>query len=167
MHAVPGRMEAIQMGQNFNVLVDFAHTPNSLEKALSTARKLSPGRLLVVFGCAGLRDRAKRPLMGEVAGRCADGTVITAEDPRTEDLQAIMEQIAAGCVKSGATEGRDYWLIPDRAEAIAFALDSARGGDTVLVTGKGHERSMCFGETEVPWSDQETVKAALRRLLAP
>jgi UDP-N-acetylmuramoyl-L-alanyl-D-glutamate--2,6-diaminopimelate ligase len=159
-------MEAVRIGQDFNVLVDFAHTPNSLEKALTTARKLAPGRLLVVFGCAGLRDRAKRPLMGELAGRYADSTIITAEDPRTEDLQAIMDQIAAGCAKSGAVEGLDYWLIPDRAEAITFALNSARRGDTVLVAGKGHERSMCFGETEVPWSDQETVREALRRLLA-
>jgi len=166
MRAVPGRMEAVRIGQDFNVLVDFAHTPNSLEKALTTARKLAPGRLLVVFGCAGLRDRAKRLLMGEIAGRYADSTIITAEDPRTEDLQAIMDQIAAGCAKSGAVEGLDYWLIPDRAEAITFALNSARRGDTVLIAGKGHERSMCFGETEVPWSDQETAREALRRLLA-
>ncbi len=166
MRAVPGRMEAVHMGQDFNVLVDFAHTPNSLEKALATARKLAPGQLLVVFGCAGLRDRAKRPLMGEIAGRYADSTIITAEDPRTEDLQAIMDQIAAGCTKSSAVEGLDYWLIPDRAEAITFALNSARRGDTVLIAGKGHERSMCFGETEVPWSDQETAREALRLLLA-
>ena len=158
---VPGRMESIDCGQDFAVVVDFAHTPGSIEQALGLARTLAGGRVIVVFGCAGLRDREKRPLMGEMAGRLADLTVVTAEDPRTEDLNAIMDQIAAGLQKAGRRESVDYWKIADRAEAIRFALRTARSGDLVIVTGKGHEKSMCFGETEYPWSDQETIRGIL------
>jgi UDP-N-acetylmuramoyl-L-alanyl-D-glutamate--2,6-diaminopimelate ligase len=127
---------------------------------------MAAGRITVVFGCAGLRDREKRPVMGEIAGELADRTVITAEDPRTEDLHQIMEQIAAGCEKAGRGEGVDFWCIGDRAEAIQFAVDTAGEGDLVLVTGKGHEKSMCFGTTEYPWSDHEAVREALSTRLA-
>jgi len=148
-------------GQPFTVIVDFAHTPGALEQALKTVRELAQGRVWVVFGCAGLRDVGKRPMMGELAARLADFTVLTAEDPRTEPLGEIMAQIAAGCERGGGREGERYWRIGDRGEAICFALEHARPGDLVLVTGKGHERSMCFGTTEVPWSDQEAVREAL------
>ncbi|MFQ6058690.1 MAG: UDP-N-acetylmuramoyl-L-alanyl-D-glutamate--2,6-diaminopimelate ligase [Anaerolineae bacterium] len=163
---VVGRMERVNLGQDFTVIIDFAHTPYSLERALETTRELTTGRVLVVFGCAGLRDRAKRPWMGEIAGRLADRVVITAEDPRTEDLNEIMAQIAAGCEKAGRREGADYWRIGDRGEAIAFAIRMAQPGDLVIVTGKGHERSMCFGTTEIPWSDHEAVREALGQLAA-
>ena len=99
--------------------------------------------------------------MGEIAGRLADRVVITAEDPRTEDLDAIITQIAAGCEKAGRREGEDYWRIGDRGEAIAFAVRMASPGDLVIVTGKGHEQSMCFGSTEYPWSDHRAVREAL------
>jgi UDP-N-acetylmuramoyl-L-alanyl-D-glutamate--2,6-diaminopimelate ligase len=162
---VVGRMERIDLGQDFAVIVDFAHTPNSLKRVLETARGLTQGEVIVVFGCAGLRDAAKRPMMGEIAGRLADRVVITAEDPRTESLDDIMARIALGCEKAGKREGEDYWRIGDRGEAIEFAINMAAPGDLVIVTGKGHERSMCFGTTEYPWSDHEAVRGALERRL--
>jgi len=148
MRGVSGRMERIDMG-------------NALENALQAMREMTDGRVIVVFGCAGLRDRAKRAWMGEIAGRLADRIVITAEDPRTESLDDIMAEIARGCDRAGRQEGVDYWRISDRGEAIAHALRMARPGDAVIVTGKGHERSMCFGTTEYPWSDQETARERL------
>ncbi len=163
VRGVVGRMERIDEGQDFVAIVDFAHTPNSLKNALRTLRALTPGRLIAVFGCAGLRDVAKRPLMGEIAARLADVTVITAEDPRTESLADIMAQIAAGAEKAGARQGERYHCLADRAEAIAFAVSLARAGDTVVVTGKGHEQSMCFGSVEYPWSDHDALRAALRQ----
>jgi UDP-N-acetylmuramoyl-L-alanyl-D-glutamate--2,6-diaminopimelate ligase len=165
---VLGRMERINRGQSFTAVVDFAHTPVSLERALMTLRPLvgSSGRLIAVFGSAGLRDRAKRYLMGRVSGQLADFTVITAEDPRTEDLDAINAEIARG-VREFADERR-FTIVPDRTAAIQFAVDMAAPGDIVAAFGKGHERSMCFGETEYPWSDQDAMAAALekRRLAA-
>jgi UDP-N-acetylmuramoyl-L-alanyl-D-glutamate--2,6-diaminopimelate ligase len=158
---VVGRMEHIDEGQDFRAIVDFAHTPQALESALKALRPQTPGRLIVVFGCAGLRDVYKRRMMGQVAGTLADLTVITAEDPRTEDLDAIIDEIAHGCQGAGAREEKDYYRVPDRAEAIALAVSLARPGDTVVAAGKGHERSMCFGSTEYPWSDQQAMRAAL------
>jgi UDP-N-acetylmuramoyl-L-alanyl-D-glutamate--2,6-diaminopimelate ligase len=164
MRGVPGRMQLVDCGQPFTVIVDFAHTPNALENALSTVRVLTQGKVTVVFGCAGLRDRGKRPLMGEVAGRLADRTVITAEDPRTEPLDEIMEQVAAGCRASGRVEGEGFWRIGDRREAIALALQMAEPGDLVIITGKGPEPTMCLGTTEYPWSDEAETVAALAKL---
>lgn len=163
---VLGRMERMEAGQDFLAVVDFAHSPVSLERALLTLRPLvgEGGRLIAVFGSAGLRDRAKRRLMGEVSGRLADFTIITAEDPRTEDLDAINQEIAAG-VRAHAPEDR-FCIVPDRAEAIQMAVDMARAGDVVASFGKGHERSMCFGEIEYPWNEQEVMLQALRRRLA-
>ncbi len=165
---VIGRMERIRAGQNFLAVVDFAHTPVSLERALITLRPLlgnqpdgGAGRLIAVFGCAGLRDRAKRRLMGQVSGRLADFTVITAEDPRTEDLNDINREIAAG-VQEYTTAER-FVIVPDRSLAIQFAVDMAQPGDIVAAFGKGHERSMCFGETEYPWSDQQAMREAMIR----
>jgi UDP-N-acetylmuramoyl-L-alanyl-D-glutamate--2,6-diaminopimelate ligase len=158
---IAGRMESIDCGQGFSVIVDFAHTPGALEKALELARTLADGRVLAVFGCAGLRDREKRPMMGEVAGRLADVTIITAEDPRTENLDDIIDQIATGLQKVDRIEGRDYYKISDRGQALQFALKQAHPGDLVIICGKGHEKSMCFGETEYPWSDQDAARQAL------
>jgi len=164
VRGVCGRWERIDCGQPFQAIVDFAHTPNALSVALEAARRFTRGRVIAVYGCAGLRDRAKRPMMGEISGRLADITIITAEDPRTESLEDIMEQIAEGWRRTGAREGIGFFRIGDRREAIATALGMAQPGDTVIVCGKGHERSMCFGTTEHPWSDQEAVKSALREL---
>lgn len=160
---VLGRMERIDEGQNFTALIDFAHTANALERMLTTVREMTGKRVIVVFGCAGLRDREKRPLMGEIAGRLADLTVVTAEDPRTESVEDISDQIAAGLTKAGRVEGRDFWRVPDRAEAIRFAVEQAQPGDLVVVTGKGHEQSMCFGTTEYPWSDHAALREALQK----
>lgn len=161
-----GRMERIDRGQPFLALVDFAHSPASLERALLALRPLvgkdasgRAGRLIALFGSAGLRDRAKRGLMGAVSGRLADFTVITAEDPRTEDLDAINRAIADG-VRQHASQNA-FTIVPDRTQAIEFAVGVARAGDVVAAFGKGHERSMCFGEVEQPWNEQEVLAAAL------
>jgi UDP-N-acetylmuramoyl-L-alanyl-D-glutamate--2,6-diaminopimelate ligase len=162
---VCGRFERIDLGQRFEVVVDFAHTARSLEQVLTLARERCTRRVHVVFGGAGLRDREKRPRMGEVAGRLADAIYLTAEDPRTESLDSIIEEIAVGCRHAGRSEGIDYWRIPNRGEAIERAIQNATDGDLVLITGKGHERSMCFGTTERPWSDQDAARVALARCL--
>ena len=161
---VVGRMERIDEGQPFLAIVDFAHSPVSLQRALETVRPLvaPDGRLIAVFGSAGLRDRGKRYLMGHISGRLADLTIITAEDPRTESLADISAEIARGCREAGGVEEVTFWRVDDRAEAMAFACRLARPGDVVIACGKGHERSMCFGEVETPWSEQEALRAALR-----
>lgn len=162
---VTGRMERIQEGQAFQAIVDFAHTPFALEQALRALRPQTEGRLIVVFGCAGERDVEKREMMGRAAGRLADVTVITAEDPRTEDLDGIIDQVARGCEATGAREGESYFRVPDRGEAIAFAVDMAKPGDIVVAAGKGHEQSMCFGTTEHPWDDRVAMRASLQARL--
>jgi UDP-N-acetylmuramoyl-L-alanyl-D-glutamate--2,6-diaminopimelate ligase len=163
---VLGRMERFDRGQPFLALVDFAHTPVSLERALLTLRDLvglAPNgerrRLIAVFGSAGLRDHEKRYLMGKVSGQLADFTVITAEDPRIEDLALINAEIARGVREHAPADA--FIIVPDRAEAIQWAVDMAQPGDVVAAFGKGHERSMCYGEIEYPWSDQAVLAAAL------
>ncbi len=162
---VPGRMEIIDLGQPFRAVVDFAHTPNALRQALLAARTLTPGRVIAVFGSAGLRDRAKRRMMAELSIELADLTVLTAEDPRTEPLEAILAEMAAGAAAKGGEEGTTFWRVPDRGEALEFAIRNARPGDLVIACGKGHEQSMCFGETEPPWDDRVAMRAALAGLL--
>jgi UDP-N-acetylmuramoyl-L-alanyl-D-glutamate--2,6-diaminopimelate ligase len=163
VQGIPGRMQPIDRGQPFLALVDFAHTPNALRQALATVRELvgPAGRAIAVFGCAGLRDPGKRGDMGRSAGEMADLTFITAEDPRTEDLDAIMAAIAQGAVDSGGVEGETFWRVPDRGEAIRRACAVARPADVVIVCGKGHEQSMCFGDVEYPWDDRAALRAAL------
>ncbi|MBN1935214.1 MAG: UDP-N-acetylmuramoyl-L-alanyl-D-glutamate--2,6-diaminopimelate ligase [Anaerolineae bacterium] len=165
MKGVVGRMERIDEGQDFTAIVDFAHTPNALQRALEALRPQTEGRLIVVFGSAGLRDVYKREMMGRVAGRLADITVITAEDPRTEDLDAIIAQSAAGCAAEGAREGdgpgRRFYRVPDRPEAIQLAVNLAAPGDIVVTCGKSHEQSMCFGAIEYPWNEHQALRAAL------
>jgi UDP-N-acetylmuramoyl-L-alanyl-D-glutamate--2,6-diaminopimelate ligase len=161
---VSGRMEAINEGQNFIAMVDFAHTPNALRSVLQTARQmLAPGRkLIAVFGSAGLRDVEKRRMMAETSAQLADISVLTAEDPRTESLDAILAMMAAGCEAYGGREGVSYYRVPDRGAALHFACQLAGEGDMVIACGKGHEQSMCFGTVEYPWDDREALRAALR-----
>ncbi|MFN7209898.1 MAG: UDP-N-acetylmuramoyl-L-alanyl-D-glutamate--2,6-diaminopimelate ligase, partial [Aggregatilineales bacterium] len=159
---IPGRMERIDEGQAFIAIVDFAHTPNALEKALRAVRSLTDGRVIAVFGSAGLRDVEKRRLMAEVGAQLADICVLTAEDPRTESLDDILEMMAAGARRMGGVEGETFFRVPDRGAALAFACQLARRGDVVIACGKGHEQSMCFGEIEYPWDDREALRAALR-----
>jgi UDP-N-acetylmuramoyl-L-alanyl-D-glutamate--2,6-diaminopimelate ligase len=165
--SIPGRMERIDRGQSFTAIVDFAHTPNALAAALQTAGDLveGDGRVIAVFGSAGLRDREKRRLMGEVAARFADYTVITAEDPRTESLPDIMAETAAAMTAGGRLEGRDFVQVADRQAAIFHAVRNANANDIVLVCGKGHEQSMCFGVVEHAWRDQDALRWALDRLM--
>jgi len=162
---VPGRMERIDCGQLFTAIVDFAHTPNALTVALHTLRVMSTGRLIAVFGSAGLRDREKRRMMGETSARLADITILTAEDPRTESLDDILAEMAEAAKSAGAVEGKTMFREPDRGEAIRRAVSLARPEDLVAVFGKGHEQSMCFGTTEYPWDDRIAVRAALAELL--
>ena len=162
---IPGRMERINLGQNFTAMVDFAHTPNALEVTLQTARQITAGRVMAVFGSAGLRDREKRRLMAEKAIELSDVTIFTAEDPRTESLDSILEEMARGAESNGGEEGKSFLRIPDRREAIRTAVKMATPGDLVLLCGKGHEQSMCFGETEYPWDDRVAMRSALAELL--
>jgi len=165
MPGIPGRMEMIDLGQDFLAIVDFAHTPNALRRALEAARQFTNGRVICVFGSAGLRDRLKRRMMAETSAELADLTVLTAEDPRTESLADILAEMAAGAVACRGIEGKTFWCIPDRGAAIRFALGLAETGDVVMACGKGHEQSMCFGETEYPWDDRIAMRAALADLL--
>jgi UDP-N-acetylmuramoyl-L-alanyl-D-glutamate--2,6-diaminopimelate ligase len=158
---IPGRMERIDLGQDFLAYVDFAHTPNALSVALKTARRLAHGKVIAVFGSAGLRDRAKRRMMAETAVELADSVIFTAEDPRTESLEAILAEMEAGAVTRGGVEGESFWKIPDRADAFRYAVDLAQSGDLVIVCGKGHEQSMCFGTVEYPWDDRIALRAAI------
>jgi UDP-N-acetylmuramoyl-L-alanyl-D-glutamate--2,6-diaminopimelate ligase len=161
---IAGRMERIDEGQEFTAIVDFAHTPDALEKALITARGLTSqqGRVIAVFGSAGLRDVEKRRMMAEVSAQLANITVLTAEDPRTEPLDAILQMMADGCLAHGGIEDETFMRVPDRGEALYRACQLARPGDVVIACGKGHEQSMCFGTTEYPWDDREALRAALQ-----
>jgi UDP-N-acetylmuramoyl-L-alanyl-D-glutamate--2,6-diaminopimelate ligase len=156
---VPGRFEAVDEGQPFAVLVDYAHTPEALENVLAEARAITRNQVLCVFGCGGDRDRSKRPLMGEVATRLADRVVVTSDNPRSEDPLGIIEDILAGT-------GRDPEVEPDRAAAIALALEDADEGDVVVIAGKGHEQGQEFADRTIPFDDREVARDALRRLLA-
>ncbi|MEO8392757.1 MAG: UDP-N-acetylmuramoyl-L-alanyl-D-glutamate--2,6-diaminopimelate ligase [Chloroflexota bacterium] len=161
---IAGRMQRIDEGQNFMALVDFAHTPNALENVLKACRKMLPdgNRLIAIIGSAGLRDLDKRRMMPEVAARLADFTILTAEDPRSESLDEILETMAQAAVAAGGIEGETFMRVKDRGEALYRACQMARGGDLVIACGKGHEQSMAFGTTEYPWDDREAMRAALR-----
>jgi UDP-N-acetylmuramoyl-L-alanyl-D-glutamate--2,6-diaminopimelate ligase len=158
---VKGRMERVYVG-DFTVIVDFAHTPNALRETITLSRSLvrPGGRVIVVFGSAGLRDVAKRRMMGEYA-RDADLSIVTAEDTRTEDVNAIIAEVAAGLESRGGRQGVDFEREPDRARAIARAIALAQQGDVVVACGKAHEQSMCYGTTETPWDEFAAVRAGL------
>jgi UDP-N-acetylmuramoyl-L-alanyl-D-glutamate--2,6-diaminopimelate ligase len=157
---VPGRVEPVEAGQDFLVIVDYAHKPDGVEKVLRAARELTPGRVLVVVGCGGDRDRAKRPLMGRAATANADLTVITSDNPRSEDPLAIIGEIEPGARRGGG----EYVVEPDRRAAIRLALASARPGDVVVVAGKGHETYQEFADRTIPFDDREVAAEELRAL---
>lgn len=157
---VKGRMQEMPNDRGLKIVVDFAHTPQAQEAVLTALRAQTTGKLYVVFGCAGLRDHTKRPKMGDISTRLADMAIFTAEDPRTEKLQVIFRQMKEGVAPENK---RKVVTIPDRGQAIAFALQQAKKGDTVAILGKGHELSMCFGRTETPWSDQKAVQELLEQ----
>ncbi len=165
MLSVPGRMEQIDYGQPFQAIVDFAHTPNALENAIKTVRQMTENRIIAIFGSAGLRDREKRRLMAEKSAILADITIITAEDPRTESLDAILAEMRSAAESRGAVLNENLFIVPDRGRAIELGVQMAKVGDVVISCGKGHEQSMCFGETEYLWDDRIAMRAALTKLL--
>ncbi len=155
--AVPGRNEPVERGQPFSVLVDYAHTPDALEQTLSGARQMAAGgRVLVVFGCGGERDRTKRPLMGEVATRLADLAVLTSDNPRSEDPAAIIDEVLSGVRRTEVLT-----VEPDRRAAITLALDAARPGDIVVLAGKGHETTQVVGDRVLPFDDRAVAAEIL------
>jgi UDP-N-acetylmuramoyl-L-alanyl-D-glutamate--2,6-diaminopimelate ligase len=161
VESVPGRFERVEAGQPFLVIVDYAHTPDALERTLETAQKLRApgGRLGVVFGCGGDRDRGKRPLMGAIAARLGDHVWITSDNPRTESPEAIIADIVAG-IPGGPTLDR-HETLPDRKSAIQGALAWARAGDIVVIAGKGHEIYQVIGSEVLPFDDRAQALAAL------
>lgn len=154
---VPGRAESVDTGRDFSVIIDYAHTPDSLENILSTVKDYAAGRVICIFGCGGDRDRSKRPMMGAISGRLADYTVITSDNPRTEDPESIMRQIEEG-IKT--TEG-EYICICDRREAIRHALSAARAGDVLVLAGKGHETTQTFKDRTIHFDEREVVRELL------
>jgi UDP-N-acetylmuramoyl-L-alanyl-D-glutamate--2,6-diaminopimelate ligase len=164
LEGVEGRMTNIEEGQNFTVIVDFAHTPDSFEKLFKDIRPVAKGKLIVMFGSAGRRDEVKRAVQGRLAGKYADVVVITEEDDRDVDGQEIMDQIAVGATESGKTKDQDLFLVHDRTKAIDFTLTRARKGDTVLLLGKGHEKTIERADGEHPWNEIKTTRSILQAL---
>lgn len=172
VHTIPGRMEKIDISdknykQDFTVIIDYAHTPDAIEKIYQTLTPIAKGKIIHVFGACGDRDRTKRPIMGAQAGRYADYIILTNEDPYTEDPQIIIEEVAKG-VPRGATKenpkklGKNFFKILNRKEAIAKAIALAQKDDLILITGKGAERCIVSGDKKIPWSDKETVIELLK-----
>jgi UDP-N-acetylmuramoyl-L-alanyl-D-glutamate--2,6-diaminopimelate ligase len=162
---VPGRMSVIDAGQPFAVVVDFAHTPVALEQVLRLLRRLHPaGRLIAVLGSAGERDRLKRPLLGEISAREADYSVFTSEDPRYEDADAVIAEVALGALMIGGRENETFACVTDRRDAIRHALSRAAPQDCVLLAGKGHERSIVWGAEERPWNEIAVARELLGEL---
>ncbi len=162
---VEGRMTTIDEGQDFEVIVDYAHTPDSFEKLFRDLKPLIKGKLIILFGSAGRRDETKRPVQGELAGKYGDEVVITEEDDRDIDGQQIMNEIAAGAEKTGKVRAKDLFLIHDRTKAIQFAINRAKTGDTVLLLGKGHEKTIERADGEHPWDEIATAHKVARAVL--
>lgn len=175
LKSVPGRLERIANDRNLTILVDYAHSPDALEKVLGAVRPLSRGRVFTVFGCGGDRDRGKRPLMGEIAGRLSDLVVLTSDNPRTEEPAAILRDVEAGVKAAGlvrldgplchskAAVGRGYVVEPDRRKAIRTAIGLAIAGDLILIAGKGHETYQILGTNKIHFDDREVARAESRR----
>jgi UDP-N-acetylmuramoyl-L-alanyl-D-glutamate--2,6-diaminopimelate ligase len=171
LRAVPGRLEKIENIQGIVVLVDYAHTPDALEKVLGAVRPLTQARVLTVFGCGGDRDRGKRPLMGEIAARLSDIVILTSDNPRSEDPQRILQDVEAGVRKAGIPQldtqasrleaRRGYGVEADRREAIGIALHWAQAGDLVLIAGKGHEDYQTLGAQKIHFDDREIAREML------
>jgi UDP-N-acetylmuramoyl-L-alanyl-D-glutamate--2,6-diaminopimelate ligase len=173
LNKVPGRLEKIDNARGVTVLVDYAHSPDALEKTLQVVRQLTDNKLIAVFGCGGDRDRGKRPLMGEIAARLSDFAVLTSDNPRTEAPGAILDDVEAGVRKVGMTKlaasnavadktgtgkQRGYYVETDRRAAIRLALSLASAGDVVLIAGKGHEDYQILGTTKIHFDDREVAR---------
>jgi UDP-N-acetylmuramoyl-L-alanyl-D-glutamate--2,6-diaminopimelate ligase len=159
LNSVSGRFQPIAMGQPFLVVVDYAHTDDALENLIRTARELNPkGRIITLFGCGGEKDRTKRPVMGEVAGRLSDLTILSSDNPKSEDPLKIISDIVVGLQK---TNGK-YMIEPDREKAIGAAIDEAQAGDILLLAGKGHENYQILADRTLEFDDREVARRALR-----
>jgi UDP-N-acetylmuramoyl-L-alanyl-D-glutamate--2,6-diaminopimelate ligase len=166
LDSVEGRMTRVDAGQPFEVIVDFAHTPDSFEKLFKDLRPNVTGKMIVLFGSAGRRDEAKRPIQGELAGQYADEVIITEEDDRDIDGLKIMDEIAKGAEKAGKVRDKNLWLIHDRSEAIKFALSRAKAkDDVVLLLGKGHEKSIARAHGDDPWDEVKVARQAIKSLM--
>ncbi|WP_199615232.1 UDP-N-acetylmuramoyl-L-alanyl-D-glutamate--2,6-diaminopimelate ligase [Paenibacillus alkalitolerans] len=165
LKSVPGRMEIVDEGQDFVVLVDYAHTPDGLDKALSAVREFAKGRVITVFGCGGNRDRAKRPIMGNLSAKYSDFVIVTSDNPRSENPAQIMEDIEGGFKEQGITKTA-YELIEDRRQAITRAIEIAQSGDVVLIAGKGHETYQILKDGTIHFDDREEAQVAIRQRLS-
>jgi UDP-N-acetylmuramoyl-L-alanyl-D-glutamate--2,6-diaminopimelate ligase len=161
---IPGRLQRVDAGQPFEVVIDIASTPEALRRVLDTLRPLTQGKLIAVFGAAGERDPGRRDGMGRVAGELADFAVLTNEDPRREDADAIIEAIASGLRQAGRTEGDGFVRVPDRREALRYAFERAQPGDTVLLAGKANEPSIVIGTEHHPWDETAVATELLKEL---
>ena len=159
---VPGRFELVRAGQNFSVIVDYAHTPDGMENVLRTARAVTRGRIIAVFGCGGDRDRTKRPIMGRIGAELSDIVVLTSDNPRTEDPAAIVDEVEVGVLP--VIGDKPYEKIVDRRTAIFHAVGTARAGDTVVILGKGHETYQILKDGTIHFDDRETAREAIRGL---
>jgi len=162
IQGVDGRFETVDEGQDFTVIVDYAHTPDSLENVLKTIKEFAKGKIICVFGAGGDRDRTKRPLMGEIAMKYSDLAVVTSDNPRSEDPEQIISDILDGVKKVTATDA-DYIAITDRKQAITYAVENARSGDVILIAGKGHETYQILGDKVIHFDDREIARAALKQ----
>lgn len=161
MKGVRGRLEAVDRGQDFTVFVDYAHTPDALSNVLKTVRQITKERLICVFGCGGDRDRGKRSEMGRVSGKLADYTVVTSDNPRSEEPLSIISEIERGILEVKGV----YEIVPDRREAIGRAISLARTGDSILIAGKGHEDYQILGDKVIHFDDMEVAEEFLERLI--
>jgi UDP-N-acetylmuramoyl-L-alanyl-D-glutamate--2,6-diaminopimelate ligase len=159
LRVVPGRMEGVENGYGLNIIVDFAHTPDALLTALRSARQFTKGRVLTVFGCGGDRDRTKRPIMGDIATKLSDFTIVTSDNPRTEDPLAIINDILKGINNSAKTA-----VEPDRAAAIKLAIESMSADDCLLIAGKGHENYQIIGTKKRAFDDKTCVRQCLKEV---
>jgi len=159
--SVPGRFESIDAGQDFHVVVDYAHTPDGLANVLRAARQVCSGRIICVFGCGGDRDKGKRPKMGMLAAELADFSVVTSDNPRTEDPHRILLDVEVGMQRLRQRKGDDYLVIESRQEAIRKALGLAKAGDLVLIAGKGHEDYQIIGTERIHFDDREMARQIL------
>lgn len=160
-HSVPGRFELVEAGQDFAIIVDYSHTPDSLEKALTTARAMKPKRIIAVFGCGGDRDNTKRPIMGKIGADYADIPIVTSDNPRSEDPDAIVAQVEAG-VKKGLKPGQHHEVIVNRRDAIYRAVELAQTGDIILIAGKGHETYQILKDGTIHFDDREVARDAVK-----
>lgn len=160
MSGIPGRAEVIETNDNFTVMIDYAHTPEAMSNILTTVKKISPGRVVALFGCGGNRDSVKRPLMARSAVECADYVIITTDNPRTEGSNKIIEDILPG-IRNCRTPCA---VIPDRTYAIEYAIKNARKGDYIILCGKGHEKHQIIGKDKIPYSEREIVKSCIEKL---